>query len=160
MKTAPVPPVPIVESAAPEALMLAVPTVVRLVEATLAGVPEPSPGGAAKFTLNVIVLPAPAVESIPVPAASVMLPAVGLRAPPLDPVRVESKPVPGVIEPVIVEPAPANERVPVPTILIFPATGVAAPAFPVKVATAPVPPPVVTQIADFTPPIVEIEVRV
>lgn len=97
MLTAPVPPVPIVVTAEPEALMLAVPTVVRVVAETAAGVPDPKAGGAAKLTLKVIVPAVPAVESIPVPAARVMFPATGVIAPPLDPVRL-------VISPAVLEP--------------------------------------------------------
>lgn len=88
---------PLVAVRLPVVAVSPVPAVIAPVEATVvpvtaAGVPEPRAGGEAKFTFKVMVPAVPAVESIPVPAARVILPAIGVIAPPLDPVTVSILP--------------------------------------------------------------------
>jgi hypothetical protein len=86
---------------------------------------------------------------IPVPAVNVILPAVGDIAPPdVLPVRVDTKKVPGVIDPVRVDPEPEKANGPAPITLILPPVGeTAPPVLPVRVARAPLPPPNTVQVA-------------
>lgn len=65
-------------------------------------------------------------------------PAAGERAPPVPPVIVEMRTVPGVIDPVRVAPAPEKAKTPVPNTLTFPAEGTTAPPeLPVRVFIVP-----------------------